>query len=483
MQIDFEQKAADFIRVNGLLEAAGKLLLAVSGGADSTALMHLKHSLKQKGIFNGDIICAHINHQLRGLSADADENFVVAEAKRLKLPVITRRVNVRQFAKENKLSIETAARKLRIDSLLDIAQANGVNRIATAHQKNDNAETVIHRLHRGTGFRGIGGIWPRRRFGGIWFVRPLLCFCRDEIIEYLEKHNLKWRIDHTNEDCTYRRNFIRHRLLPALQKDCEGSLVEQLLNLSQSAQRLYGLVSSFADSIWPQLIDKTGVATKLRLEGFSNQPEIVKVELIRRCLVDIGCGEGNLTEKHYERILQLGRQRTGGKKIELSGKVTVLREYQNLIFTRSQKAVQQGASSGKSVRLEVPGRTKFGDYLVEATIIEPRRNDFEKFRKEKTQLVEWFDANRIKQPITVRFRQKGDKFWPLGLAGEKKIGKFLTDTKVPQKIRSKVLIVADSEKIIWLWPVRISEQAKIADKTQKILQLRITSLAAAISCY
>ena len=483
MQTDFEQKAADFIRVNGLLASADKLLLAVSGGADSTALMHLMHNLKRQGIFDGDIICAHINHQLRGPLADADENFVLTEAGKLNLPIIARRVNVREFAKENILSIETAARKLRIDSLLDIAQSNGISCIATAHQKNDNAETVIQRLHRGTGFRGLGGIWPKRQFGGTWFVRPLLCFCRDEIIEYLEKHNLKWQTDHTNEDCTYRRNFIRHRLLPALQKNCEGSLVEQLFNLSQSAQRLYGLVSGSADSIWPQLIDKTAGAIKLHLEYFLSQPEILKIELIRRCLVDIGCGEGNLTGEHYERILQLARQKISGKKIELAGNVTVLLEYQNLIFTRSPKTIQQAASARKSMRLKVPGRTKFGNCMVEASIIKPKKGDFERFRREKTQFVEWFDANRIKQPITVRFRQKGDKFWPLGLAGEKKIGKFLTDTKVPQKIRSKVLIVADSEKIIWLWPVRISEQAKIADKTQKILQLRITSLAAAISCY
>jgi len=476
MQTGFEQKAADFIRVNGLLASADKLLLATSGGADSTALMHLMHSLKQQGVFNGDIICAHINHQLRGPLADADENFVVTEAGKLNLPVIARRVNVREFAKENKLSIETAARKLRIDSLLDIAQSNGISCIATAHQKNDNAETVIHRLHRGTGFRGLAGIWPKRQFGGTWFVRPLLCFCRDEIIEYLEKHNLKWRTDHTNEDCTYRRNFIRHRLLPALQKNCEGSLVEQLFNLSQSARRLYGLVSGSADSIWPQLIDKTAGAIKLHLEDFLGQPEILKVEMIRRCLVDIGCGEGNLTGEHYERILQLARQRISGKKIELAGNVTVLLEYQNLFFTRSLKTVQQATSVRKSIRLKVPGRTKFGNHTVEASIIKPKKGDFERFRREKTQFVEWFDANKVKLPITVRFRQKGDRFWPLGLADKKKTGKFLTDAKVPQQIRRKSLIIADSEKIIWLWPVRISEQAKITDKTQEVLRLQITGL-------
>jgi len=243
------------------------------------------------------------------------------------------------------------------------------------------------------------------------------------------------------------------------------------------------VTAGLADSIWPQLIDKSSGASKLHLEGFLNQPEIVKIELLRRCLVDIGCGEGSLTEEYYERILRLARQKTGGKEIELAGDVAVLLEYQNLIFRRPQKAVRQLSLFEKGASLEVPGRVKFGNYMVEAAIIEPKQDEFERFKKEKTQFVEWFDANEVKQPITVRFRQKGDKFWPLGLADEKRIGKFLTGAKVPREIRSKSLIVADSEKIIWLWPVRISEQAKIADKTQKILQLRITSLAAAVSCY
>ena len=153
MLSEFEKKLADFINANKLFGSAEKILLAVSGGADSTALMYAMHDLKAENFFDAELLCAHINHQLRGADGDLDEEFVVKQAKKLKLDVMTRRIDVREFARLNKLSIETAARQLRIRALIDIAKANNCELIATAHQKNDNAETIVQRLSRGTGFR------------------------------------------------------------------------------------------------------------------------------------------------------------------------------------------------------------------------------------------------------------------------------------------------------------------------------------------
>ncbi len=180
MLLEFEQKVGDFIKANELFGSAERVLLAVSGGADSTALLYAMWGLKAKGVFDAELLCAHMNHQLRGTQADLDEDFVLAQAAELKLAITTKRLDVRGFAGRNKLSIETAARKLRIESLLQIARANDCRVVATAHQKNDNAETVLQRLVRGTGFRGLGGIWPVRVFADdIRFARPLLCVRRD----------------------------------------------------------------------------------------------------------------------------------------------------------------------------------------------------------------------------------------------------------------------------------------------------------------
>ncbi len=477
--MEFEKRVADFIKANELFGSAERVLLAVSGGADSTALLYAMWGLKAKGIFDAELLCAHINHQLRGNQADLDEDFVLAQAAELKLAVTTKRLDVRGFAGRNKLSIETAARKLRIESLLQIARASDCDGVATAHQKNDNAETVLQRLIRGTGFRGLGGIWPVRVFADdIRFVRPLLCVRRDEIIEYLQKRNLKWRQDHTNADCTYRRNYIRHRLLPALQQDCTVSVVEQLSELAGSARGFYSLVCSRADKVWKELADCAGEKITLDSKMFLAQSQPVRVELIRRSLTAIGSGEKNLTQRHYEMMLQLAERNVSGRKIELPGAFVVGTEYGNLIFTRPQKSEirrkKTEARGLSSVVLEVPGRMKFGRYLIQASTLGADQARIEEFKAAKNGFTEWFDLDKLKLPLVVRFRQAGDRFIPLGLRAEKKIGKFLTAVKVPHLVRWKLLVVADSEKIIWVWPVRMSEQAKVTSETRKILQLQIT---------
>ena len=474
MLLELEKKVAEFAKSNNLFDLTDKILLAVSGGADSMALMYAVCALKRRGVFNGELQCAHVNHQLRGTGSNLDEAFVLAQAIKLNLPITIRRVDVRGFARANRLSIETAARQLRIESLLDIARHNDCDSIATAHQKNDNAETVLQRLARGTGFRGLAGIWPKRVFqGNMRFIRPLLCVTRAEVVQYLDKQNLKWRTDHTNVDCTYRRNYIRHRLLPALQQDCDGCIVEQLTQLAQSACRLNNMVCRRADMVWPGLADSTGDRVVLKLESFLPEHPAVKVELIRRSLAAIGSGERGLTQAHYGRIFQLTDQSQGSKKIELPGRFLVRREYGDLIFSRPEKPRVKRGAKYYLATLEIPGRTRFGRYSIEASVFEPAKKKFEVFKAKKGDFTECFDLDRLKLPLVVRLRQDGDKFWPLGLSAEKKVGKFLTDAKVSQEIRRKVLIVADREKIIWVCPIRISESAKVTNKAGKILQLQI----------
>ena len=489
MLCEFEQKLADFIIANRLFGSAEKVVLAVSGGADSMALMYAMHALKTESLFNAELLCAHINHQLRGTEGDLDEEFVVAQATKLKLAVTTQRIDVRGFAHIHKLSIETAARQLRMEALIDIAKANDCSLIAMAHQKNDNAETIIQRLSRGTGIRGLAGIWPERVFADeVRFVRPLLCFTRDEIVNYLQQRNLNWRRDHTNDDCSYRRNYIRHRLIPVLQQDCTGSVVEQLSHLARSARGYYGIVCSRADEFWPHLADCDGVKIVLDLKLFLTKSQPVKVELIRRSLANIACGERYMGQGHYESILRLAKQNVAGRKIELPGGFVVRREYGSLIFTRLETETAVAGRMVKPVRLKIPGQTRFCRHLIEARVLnneEPcQKSEIAslsraKSRDRKSKIptfsgIEWLDMDKIKQPLIVRRRRPGDRFVPLGQSEVKKLGKFLTGQRVPYEIRRDVLVVADREKIIWVWPVRISEQSKIASQTRKILQLQIT---------
>jgi tRNA(Ile)-lysidine synthase len=521
----FEKKVGNFIEANGLFGSAQRVLLAVSGGADSMALLYTMQALKSEGIIGAELVCAHINHRLRGSAADEDERFVVDQAAKLGLESSVRRVDVRAFARRNKLSIETAARELRIGSLVEIAKECNCSVIATAHQKDDNAETVVHRMLRGTGIRGLGGIGPMRVFGnGSKFARPMLCVGRREILEYLRQRGLKWREDHTNAECAYMRNYIRHRLLPALQAECTGSIVEQLSELSQSARRYYDLVCSRADAAWSGSVHSSAGSPKRDIEGrgvldlgmFCDEAEPVKVELVRRALAAVGCGEREMTRKHYERILQLAKKNVGSGRVGLPGGYEARREYSRLVFEKCPAPSAGSPGTGRpqrdkrdagvlagreettdtAVEVEIPGRTVFRQYLIEARVIEARENTEKEtatktLRHEEgeldshlrrndtgvTKFSEQFDLDKVRPPVMVRFRRDGDRFAPLGLGAEKKVGKFLSDARVPGDVRRKILVVADAEKVIWVWPIRMSEQAKVTERTQKVLRLQIADIS------
>ena len=290
----FENTVAQFISTDGLFQPTGGILVAVSGGVDSMALMHTLHSLKAAGILDADLTAAHINHQLRGCAADEDEAFVEQQTRVLNLPVLTRRLAVAAFAAEQRLSIETAARQLRMEALTAMAKENGCDYIATAHHKDDNAETIVHRLLRGTGFRGLGGIRPAKKFdNGITFVRPLLCVSRNQILSYLSEAKITWRHDHTNDDQAFTRNFIRHSLLPALQMQSSDSLIELLDRLSRRCRAYSDSLDRQVAQVWPQLVlKKESGCIELDPKTFSISPIPLKTEIIRRaCLPSAAASE------------------------------------------------------------------------------------------------------------------------------------------------------------------------------------------------
>jgi len=487
----FEKKIGDFVISNGLMGPDDRVLLAVSGGADSTALLGVLKVLKDEGIVRAGLFCAHVNHQLRGSASDADEEFVLEQAAQLGLEVKTARVDVRSFARQNRLSIETAARQLRISSLIALAKDQGCNLIATGHQKDDNAETLIQRLSRGTGLRGLAGIRVvQDRREGTRFVRPMLCVRRSEIIDYLHTRHLEWRNDQTNADCRYRRNFIRHRLLPALQEDCCGCLVEQLYELSRAAQRYYELVCHRAERAWRESAAAAAGRIRLDLALLKGEPEPVVVELIRRALGAVGSGERYLRQEHYQSVLRLARGGTSGKVVELPGGYIARYEYGQMVFEQDRR--EGKPAQDREIVINVPGRTAFGRYLIEATILGAQQVADRSAGKRRTagpacppgadggpiaNCIEQFDIEKISGAIVVRQRRPGDRFVPLGLSSEKKVGKFLTGAQVPADLRSKILVVADSEKVIWVWPIRMSEQVKITTETQTVLQLEITDIS------
>jgi tRNA(Ile)-lysidine synthase len=477
MAYEFENQVLSFIRTEQLFGDRDKLLLAVSGGADSIALLHTLWALRADRHIKTELLCAHLNHKLRGAESEADETFVISQATGLGLDVVTRRLDVKRYAARGKLSIETAARKWRLETLCEIAKRHGCACIATGHHKNDNAETIIQRLLRGTGFRGLAGIHPRRRFeGGACFIRPLLCVSREQIQQYLKSRSLAWRQDLSNLEVEFRRNFIRHHLLPKVQRDCSQPIIEQLWQLSCRMRKFQDYLERQAEPLWHKLAKPSAGRVSIDLPGFLKQPEPVKIELIRRTLAQLGSGERDLTGAHLNRIIDLANQNVSNRVLELPDGFTFWREYKKLVFAAPRRdSADEELAAGRMVELKIPGRTHFGGFVIKTELVEYDGTGLESFKADKNSHTEWFDYDKLKLPLTVRFRRDGDKFVPLGMKNEKKVGQLLTDAQVPQEVRNNVLIISDARKIIWVWPIRISEQVKVTDKTVRILQLSISA--------
>lgn len=326
----FEDKVLEWIQTRRLFDGTGRVLLAVSGGADSVAMLRALAALRQAGRLDTDLAVGHVNHCLRAEASDGDERFVNDLARELSLPIYAAQADVPAYAKEHRLSIETAARLLRRRALIDMARQAACTAIATAHHLDDQAETLIHRLQRGTGFRGLAGIRPTAELDEMRFARPLLTVRRSEILEYLRQGNFPWREDHTNADTQMTRNRIRHRTLPFLQAQASADLPDHLARLARHAD---GLIDR---------IDRRASAFKLEIEPYQirfEQPAAAQLsplvlgELLRRCLVALDIGLRDYTRRHYrhmQTLIRTARRTTlhlpGGAELTIRrGKVTLRR--------------------------------------------------------------------------------------------------------------------------------------------------------------
>ncbi|HPC94137.1 MAG TPA: tRNA lysidine(34) synthetase TilS [Sedimentisphaerales bacterium] len=469
-----EQKALEFVQNHALLAGVRRVLVAVSGGADSIALLHVMHRLTSQGAIGVELLCAHVNHKLRGAASDGDEAFVIGQARELGLPVVTGTIDVKGYAREHHLSIETAARQLRLDSLAEIARAHHCTAIATGHQKDDNAETVLQRIERGTGLRGLGGIWPSRRAAdGVALVRPLLDCSRVEIVEYLRSRDLSWREDHTNTDCIYTRNRIRHRLLPALQAVSDSPLVEELASLAASARRLHARVAEEARTAATRYVSFGGEEAGVDAAALAGLPEPVRIELLRQMLTRLGLGERDLTRRHYRSLLGLAGGVPAGRKVSLPDGFFAQRNRNTVLLCRLPGPRQPLPDP---VELRIPGTTRFGPYRIDAQILDTTRIEPSAITNETDPFIERLDFDSIKPPLTARMRRPGDRFVPLGQHREKKVGKFLTAARVPDSLRLRTFVIEDGETILWVCPLRISDRAKVTERTSVILDLRITEI-------
>jgi tRNA(Ile)-lysidine synthase len=469
--------ACDMIRQNETV------LCAVSGGADSTAMLHVLTELEKLQNHGWKLIVVHINHGLRGEESDKDVRFVRKLAKSLGLPFHTRRVDVMGLKKADKLSVEEAARKLRHEALKKIAVELGAQKIALAHTLDDQAETIMHRIIRGAGLRGIRGMAPIRlvsRKHDLFLVRPLLELERSELRGYLKSRDAEWREDATNLERTFMRNRLRLDLLPAIERDFNPRFKYALVKLGQTASAFYLLVREIAQEIYEnvKLISREGEVC-LSAEEFGRVPIPVQTLILDQAFREL-CGRiPPMTFEHYMDVIALCGEHGHAKTIMLPRGIEARREGYVLKFYRAAPEPKPFRFVG--TKLKVPGKTVLGKLglTIQAELMQGKVVGLLDYMKNKDQTEEIFDYERIQGALTVRQRKSGDQFHPLGASGSMKLKKFLIDSKVPKGVRDRVPVVADHDRIVWVAGYRIADEVKVTDRTRQVLKLKFFTEAKA----
>lgn len=467
---NFEDKLLDWLQSQRLFEGVERVLFAVSGGADSTAMAFALHRLIGDGRLRAESVIGHIHHGLRGAASDADETFVQALGERLGVRVVCRRVDVQGFSAAQRLSIETAGRVLRIGALAETARANECDAVATGHHADDQAETVVHRLLRGTGLRGLCGIRPAATLEGVRFIRPLLTLRRAEIEAYCRCEGLGWRDDASNRSCAFTRNRIRLRLIPEMSKQLPDA-VERLVRLADLCRGAQERIETAADAIQPRKTGENSIA--LERAVFAEQSPWVQAELIGRAVQGLGSGLRDVTSRHYQSLMAEAAAAKPSQTVWPGG-ITSAVANEQIVFTKPMDHTPP--LPNEPTPLEVGKAVTFGSYRISTAFLNRLDAMTEDDLRDRNAMTERLDADCIKGALTLRRPMRGERFWPLGLGREKKTARFLLDAKVDQQRRKNVFVLADAEKILWLAPVRLDDRVKITHTTRRILEIAITPL-------
>jgi len=463
-----------------LIRPGETVLCAVSGGPDSVAMLHLLREVNEVQQPGWKIHVGHVNHGLRGKAADEDEEFVRQLAERLQLPFHSAKVDVVALQKERKLSPEEAARDLRHGWLYDTALSVPAQKIAIAHNMDDQAETILHRIIRGTGLRGLKGMAPIRLLSkkhDLFVVRPLIEVERYEIETYLRERGVAYRTDLTNFDTSITRNKLRHKLIPMVESEFNPRVKFSLVKLGQTAGSFYILLREIANEVYENTKMLSGEdEICLSVEEFGKLPPAIQTLIIDKAISSLLGRLPNLNFEHYLEIISLCGEQGYAKAIRLPKGLEARRESYVLKIYRPKEAPPPPKFARK--RLKVPGKTVIPklNLQIDAQVLEGKIVGLKEYIRNKDYTEEVIDLEKVKGSLVVRLRRNGDIFCPLGARGKVKLKKFFIDNKVPKPVRDRVPILTDDDKIVWVVGYRIGNDVKITDDTLKALKLKISRI-------
>jgi tRNA(Ile)-lysidine synthase len=471
---DLRQRVHRFIQKEGLVqdqtgEKGRKLLVGVSGGPDSVCLLHILDQLKES--LGVRLHIAHLNHMLRGLESDADASYVKELSDALGIPATFGQRDVDAYHKKHSLSLEAAAHEVRYDFFLDVAESIGAVCIALGHTQDDQVETILMNLVRGTGITGLRGMRPVRKLrsagGGILVVaRPLIEVTRRETEEYCRVHKLNPRIDYSNFSLEYTRNRIRHELVPLL-RQYNRNIDVTLMRAARVVTDELSFIEPQIYREWDRVVQEQPNGLLIDKEKLLSLHPALQRHLLRKVL---GYMLGDITDiesVHIEKIME-ALSKPAGKRLSLPRGLFFHVGYHTCLVVRgSVNICPLPVLEGES-RLNVPGETELPGWLVRASIAQPvEKGD---------SFAECLDLDAAGTDLVVRRRKAGDRFQPLGMGEPKRLQDFMVDAKIPRLWRDRIPLVCSPDGIIWVVGWRIAESVKVANGTRKVLWLKFEGL-------
>lgn len=447
-----EEKVIKFIESSSLIKKHDKVLVAFSGGPDSVFLLHFLKKFQNK--YRIEIGAFHLNHMLREKSADLDEKFCKQYCEKLNLRYFSYRKDVQKFAKKEKISIEEAGRVIRYNYLNELLNKYQFSKIATAHIQDDNTETIFLNLIKGSGITGMAGISSKRDN----LIRPLLCLSKGEIFDYLNSYKIKYRIDESNFSDDYERNYLRQQVIPLIKKKLNPSIDETVFNSSLVFQSVKDFFDNNILEFRNQAIKTDKKSITLNIKLISEFHKSIVTESIRENVRTKW--KVSLNYNDVKRLLEL-IEKQSGLSIELSEKIVALKDRNNLIISRKSSIINLNSHNinvGKEIK------TKLGTISIKTL-------DKKKIRYTKNSDIEYISGDNLSNNFVIRKWKPGDKFYPLGMMGEKKVSDFLIDIKMNRFDKQKQLVLAQKDNIIWLIGKRIDNRVKITNETKKVLKI------------
>lgn len=453
------EKVLSTINKYELIKKGDKIVVGLSGGPDSVCLLHILSRMKDE--WDLEIYAAHLNHQIRGIEAQKDAFYISKLCEEMGITFFIKSINVPEYCEKNGVSIEEGARQLRYEMFSEIKDKTKANKVAIGHNLNDQAETILMRIMRGTGLQGLKGI-DYIRDGVI--IRPILDIERKDIEEYCKHYKLNPRIDQSNLESIYTRNKIRLDLIPYMKDNFNSNVIESIVRMGNSLRSDNDYLENEALIKFKDISKINSDSVELKINSYTNLHSAIKVRVLRNAIKQILGDTNFIDQRHIDDIIELEDESKIDKVINLPRGIFVYRKKDSIIITNKEIVIEE-----LEFCYNIPsnGFIKIREIGV---VIETQVMSIDKYKRSKSdKSCKWFDFNKIEGGIVARNRRTGDKIKLSG--GSKKIKDLFIDIKIPKEDRSKVPIIADSQGILSVGNIRNSENYKIDSQTKEVLKV------------